>query len=229
MVAWTLALLAPGAARAQTAGPFPAADLDAARDLVAQMRAQTQAMAVRPAPAATEDAIPLDLLRCGPWGALCADSLSMIKSADRYNNDTGPIGTGFKALGTAGKTGAIDGPGVQGNGTYRVVNNEDYHLQMVVQTGYIAGEITVVRDPASGRTTMRFAGRRWDDSKGAWGPSEDATKDVVVEYDAKRDLGYIRWVEDSKWKSERYWNGSKGTGMTIEFGGGWDHDFQQDP
>ena len=76
---------------------------------------------------------------------------------------------------------------------------------------------------------MRFAGRRWDNGRDEWGPQEDKTKEVVVEYDAKKDLGYIRWVEDGEWKSERYWNGSKGTRMTIEFGDGWDHDFQQDP
>jgi hypothetical protein len=146
-----------------------------------------------------------------------------------HQNDTSPIGPGFKALGPAGQTGRIDGPGGKGNGTYQVSRNEDYHLQVVLKTGYLDGTVALARDPATGGTTMRFSGRRWDGDKGQWGPEEDAAKEVVLEYDADRDRGTIRWVEDGEWKSERYWEGAKGDSMTIEFGGGWDHDFKQNP
>ncbi|MCX5797429.1 MAG: hypothetical protein NTY77_18210 [Elusimicrobia bacterium] len=211
---------------ASGAGSFAAADLEQAQTIVGEMRTLSQVISSRPMP--RDRAEEVQLGRCGPWGALCAQALAMARQKRAFANDTRPIGAGFKALGPAGKTGVIDGPGVQGNGTYRVVANEDYRLQIVVDTGYIAGEITLTRDPATGRATMRFAGRRWNDGQGAWGPAEDATKEVAIEYDAKRDLGYLRWVEDGEWKYERYWGGAQDAGMTIEFGGGWDHDFRQD-
>jgi len=225
------AFLATGSAPGQSAGiePFPASDMEAAQGLVGQMRALSGTISSRPVPrAAAEDAAAFELMRCGPWGASCADLFATTALSPGYSNDTSPIGTGFKALGPAGKTGTVDGPGIQGNGVYRVVSNDAYRLQIVVQTGYISGEITLVRDPDSGHTTMRFAGYRWDKKKKAWGPQEDKTQDVVVEYNEKKDLGYMRWVEDGQWKSERYYDGRKGTSMTIEFGGGWGHDFYQD-
>jgi hypothetical protein len=222
-----LVLLTPAAMRAQTAGPFAAPDMDAARELVGSMKTLSRDMTARPSPAAAGRTVPFDLLRCGPWGVFCSQHLAMASRPQDHQNDTSPIGPGFKALGPAGKTGSIDGPGGKGNGVYRVVRNDDYHLQVVLKTGYLDGEVTLSRDPDSGAAAMRFAGRRWDNDEGKWGRNEDAVKEVVLEYSAKKDLGAIRWVEDGGWKSERYWNGAKGTGMTIEFGGGWDHDFQQ--
>jgi hypothetical protein len=222
---WTaLALILP-LRPASGADSFAAADLEQAQAIVGRMRALSQVISSRPEPRSPADMA--QLRRCGPWGAFCAQDLAKAQRVRAYANNATPIGAGFKALGPAGKTGAIDGPGGQGDGTYRVVANEDYRLQIVVDTGYISGEITLTRDPAAGGTTMRFAGRRWDDDQDAWGPAEDATKDVVVEYDAKKDLGYLRWVEDGEWKYERYWGGARGSGMTIEFGGGWNHDFEQ--
>ncbi|MBI5240344.1 MAG: hypothetical protein HY926_07710 [Elusimicrobia bacterium] len=228
-LAAALALLAPGPLRAQTPGPFAASDMESARGLVGSMRALSRDISSRPAPVAAGETIPFELLRCGPWGAFCAQAYVKSARIRSYKNDTSPIGTGFKALGPAGKTGQIDGPGGKGNGAYRVVRNDPYHLQMLVRTGYIEGEVTLIRDPATGRTTMRFAGKRWNNDEDDWRPPEDVTKEVVVGYDARKDFGHIRWVEDGEWKEERYWGGAQGKDMTIEFGGGWDHDFQQDP
>ena len=49
-------------------------------------------------------------------------------------------------------------------------------------------------------------------------------------YDAGRDRGLIRWQENGAWKQEGYWGGGRAgrRGMTIELGGGWDHDFSRD-
>lgn len=222
-------LLTPAAAPAQTAGPFPASDMESARDIVGGMKALARDMSQRPAPAAAKEAIPFELLRCGPWGAFCAQPLALASAPQSTQNEKTPFGSGFKALGPAGKTGKIDGPAGKGNGTYRVDVNEDYRLEAVIKTGYMDGRVVLTRDPSTGATTMRFVGRRWDGDKDEWGPDEDAAKEVVLEYDAKKDRGAIRWVEDGDWKSERYWGGAEGADMTIEFGGGWDHDFQQDP
>ena len=224
-----VSLLAPAAAPAQTSGPFAASDMESARGIVGGMQSFSRGLTLRDHPAAAGEAVPLELLRCGPWGVFCAQHLTMAIAPQSTQNEKTPFGAGFKALGPVGKTGKIDGPGGKGNGAYRVDVNEDYRLEAIIKTGYMAGRVVLTRDPATGAATMRFAGRRWDSDKGEWGAEEDKTKEVVVEYDAKKDRGTIRWVEDGEWKSERYWGGAEGADMTIEFGGGWDHDFQQDP
>ncbi|MBI5209675.1 MAG: hypothetical protein HY927_06880 [Elusimicrobia bacterium] len=133
------------------------------------------------------------------------------------------INTGFQAMGQAGSTGSVDGPGKQGNGGYRVLANSPFEVSMRVKTGFIDGIMTLKRNPDTGKDTMRYQGRLWKDER--WAPNEDTTTDVEIRYDAKRDSGSINWKENGRWKAERYWGGSGGKSMTIEFGGGWDHAF----
>jgi hypothetical protein len=140
-----------------------------------------------------------------------------------------PINPGFKAMGPAGGGGKIDGPGKQGNGTFRVLVNDPYEMSMRVQTGYIDGIITLKREPSTGKDTMRYLGRRWNDDAADWNPNEDTLTDITIAYDPKTDRGSIRWTADGEEKSENYWGGGKDDKvMTIEFGGGWDHDFRRD-
>lgn len=157
-----------------------------------------------------------------------------------------PVTTGFKALGPAGTTGKIDGPGRKGNGTYRVVQNEDYVLKFTIATGYVQGTVGLKRDPATGRDEMSFVGKYWDRDNNRWGAHFEATNEVLLSYDARQDSGKIRykekvkkiigqgkekkiiWQETGQWKEEGYWGGRAGNkSMTIELAGGWDHDFKQ--
>ena len=162
---------------------------------------------------------------CGLFGSLCGGSLSGFS----FSAAKGPLQTGFMALGRAGKTGSVDGPGRQGNGTYRVEQNDPYALKLRIDTGYVEGTVTLARDQSSGRDTLAFNGRYWDQARGAWGPQLAGSNEVLITYDARGDSGKIRWQENGAWKEERYWGGKAGrTSMTIELAGGWDHDFKQD-
>jgi hypothetical protein len=130
-------------------------------------------------------------------------------------------------MGPAGSKGKIDGPGVQGNGTFKVLANAHYELSMMIKTGYMDGAITLKRDQATGKDTLRYQGRRWVD--GAWTEPEDTTTGIAITYKAKDDRGKISWTEDGEEKSEGSWGGGDDDKtMTIEFGGGWDHDFFRD-
>ncbi|MBI5596396.1 MAG: hypothetical protein HY928_09945 [Elusimicrobia bacterium] len=162
---------------------------------------------------------------CGLFGSQCpsAPSETGAKSAN------GPLQTGFMALGSAGKTGTVDGPGRQGNGTYRVDQNDPYALRLWIATGYVEGTVSLTRDEATGRDVLGFTGKYWDQDKGNWGAPVSGSNEVVISYEARKDSGKIRWQENGSWKEERYWGGRAGrTSMTIELAGGWDHDFKQD-
>ena len=180
----------------------------------------------RPAPAkkrsAGSKASTLDL-GCGLFGVLCPQKLFR-----PMETGSKPINTGFKALGSADQTGEIDGPGRKGNGRYKTIKNQPYELILHIKTGYVDGTIGFKREKNTGKDVMSFSGRYWDQGKGKWGPQVDAKNDVVVTYDARRDKGKIRWLENGKWKQERYWGGKAGIEMTIELAGGWNHDFLQD-
>ena len=172
-----------------------------------------------------------ELERCGPWGVLCGRGAGGGADPSPNFNRQGaatPLTTGFQAVGKAGKTGEIDGPGKKGNGRYSVLKNEPLELQLSIKTGYIDATLTLSRDGATGRDKMRFQGRLWDQGKGGWGPVQDAVNDVAVSYNTGNDEGSIRWKEGGNTKSESYWGGKAGTRMTIEFGGGYNHDFIQD-
>lgn len=198
------------------------------RDLVADMRSRAQhardqkraACAPRPGPDGDAAKACEGVVEFG-W-RLCPEG-EILRLPD-----AGPINAGFAALGPAGKTGKIDGPGRQGNGTYRVDKNEPLELSVFVNTGYIRAQVTLTRDPQTGKDRARFTGKFWDNRNGRWGPDVDDSSDAVVSFDRKGDSGKLQWNDKGTWKEERYWGGKSGKSMTIEFGGGYDHDFAQD-
>lgn len=161
---------------------------------------------------------------CPMWSDACAEprrAQAFIKVAVIT-----PINPGFKALGAAGKTGTIDGPGAPGNGSYTVDANNPYEVKLTIKTGRIDAQLTLSRDPSTGKDTVRRNGRIW--KQGAWTTSKDVSFPAQLVYDAARDNGTITWNEEGLAKKEGYWHGASGTTMTIELGGGWDHDFSQD-
>ncbi|MFA6003086.1 MAG: hypothetical protein WC881_03370 [Elusimicrobiota bacterium] len=177
---------------------FPSADMARAHSLIGDMQALSRRMAVIPTAQA-------------PLPATAA-----------------PLDTPFQALGPTGKTGRIDGPFSKGNGRYRVELNSTYELRFIVQTGYMDGQLTLKRDPITGLDSMRLLGRMWDRKNRTWGPTEDNTKAIKIEYDSQADTGCIHWLaENNTKKTERFYNGRSGRRMTIEFEG-WGHDFYQD-
>lgn len=186
---------------------FPGADMDRARSLIGDMQALSRRMAV-PAP---------------------QQYLMLLHSQEQQlPAAAAPLDTPFQALGPTGKTGRIDGPFTKGNGVYRVELNSPYELRFLVKTGYMDGQLTLKRDPVTGLDSMRLVGRMWDRKNRAWGPVEDNTKAIKIEYDPRNDAGQLRWVgEDRVEKTERFYNGRSGRSMTIEFNG-WGHDFYQD-
>lgn len=201
------------------------------RDLMAEARTALQrggfSVVDRPPVAvpAPEEAADFRVPACGLFGSLCGGALS----ENPFKAAKGPLQTGFMALGSAGKTGKVDGPGRQGNGTYRVEQNDPYALRLRIDTGYVEGTVTLTRDAATGRDVLGFSGRYWDQGSGAWGAEVAGSNEVVITYDARADSGKIRWQENGSWKEERYWGGRAGRrSMTIELAGGWDHDFKQD-
>lgn len=215
-----------------------AAPAPAQGDLLAQARAALQrggfpiadsppvVVPVRLPTAAADEAEPaFRVPACGLFGAQCPATPSETKAKSAGV----PLQTGFMALGPAGKTGTVDGPGRQGNGTYRVDRNDPYALRLWIATGYVEGAVSLTRDQATGRDVLGFSGKYWDQDKGGWGAPVDGSNEVVITYDARKDSGKIRWQEGGSWKEERYWGGRGGrTAMTIELAGGWDHDFKQD-
>lgn len=178
-----------------------------------------------PSPVSAEPEPVLDL-KCGPWGVLCAKARSF-KSASKGQADASPINTGFKALGKAGASGTIDGPGKQGNGTYTIVENEPYKVGIIIATGYLEGQLTLTRDPGTSGDRIDFSGKVWDKEKSCWGAQVAGTSSTKLSYDNRRDQGQIPWELNGALSEEKYWGGGKEgrTKMTIEIGGGWDHDF----
>jgi hypothetical protein len=121
------------------------------------------------------------------------------------------LNVGFMALGASGTGGEIDGPGKKGNGRYTVRESACMRLSLHIVTGYVDAMFTFARDEASCRDTLQV--------NASPGPGQ-------VSYEARRDRGSIQWTENGQRKRENYWNGKAGRRqMTIEMGGGWDHDF----
>lgn len=178
-----------------------------------------------PAPVRTDDQDPAIQFDCGIWGILCAEDMPFRAASTSEN--VRPINTGFKALGGAGTPGKINGPGWKGDGTYRMKRNDSLEVSIIINTGYIDGQMTLARETQTGADTLRFAGKLWDKDKNCWGPYRDDVGNITIIYDAKKDRGEIPWKENGETKKERYWSGKKGRKMTIEFGGGWNHDFIQ--
>jgi len=171
---------------------------------------------------------PVPDFECGPWGVLCAVEKSL-GSASKAQADTSPINTGFIALGGTGASGKIDGPGNKGNGTYGVMANEPYKMSITMATGYLEGQLTLTRNSDTGGDKVNFTGRLWDKGKNCWGPQVEGTRDTIITYDKSGDLGQIPWELNGAQSNEKYWGGGKEgrKKMTIEMGGGWNHDFIQ--
>lgn len=161
---------------------------------------------------------------CGLFGTNCPQKMIVPMGL----RDKGAVNPGFKALGGGGVKGSIDGPGRKGNGRYFVYHNKPYSVKLHIKTGYVDGAITLSRNKETGKDSMRFKGRYWDQGKGTWGPEVDGTNDVVITYNSRKDKGKISWIENGKNKSEGFWGGARGDDMTIELAGGWNHDFEQD-
>lgn len=170
------------------------------------------------------DCLAEDAFHCGVLGENCADRESAAPTPVAF--DASPLSTGFVALGPAGKTGKVDGPGSQGNGTYRVDKNDPYEVAITLDTGYIKGQVTLKRDSQTGNDSIRFAGKVWENGK--LSEFRDNTHGAVISYKPKDDEGTVRWTESGGKKAEDFWGGKSGNSMTIEFGGGYDHDFKQD-
>ncbi|MFH2204387.1 MAG: hypothetical protein ABIJ96_14815 [Elusimicrobiota bacterium] len=159
---------------------------------------------------------------CGPMGVLCptrrTGTLNVLPEG-------APAINGFSDLGPAGVKGDIDGPMSRGNGGYQVRKNEDYLLSVALKTGYMDFVFTLKRVRETGADTVNIVGRMWKQDK--W-IDVDGTNDVTVAYDVKKDTGRLSWVERGQKKSERFWRGENRDGrMTIEFGGGYDHEFKR--
>lgn len=137
-----------------------------------------------------------------------------------------PVNAGFKSLGAAGATGKVDGPNGQSDGTYKVIANDPAAVSIRIATGYIDGVITLSRDAATGKDSMRFAGKLWKDD--AWGPAQDTVRDAAVSYSPEDDKGTINWSEDGKAKEQAFRDGGDDDGkMTMDFDG-WGHAFIRD-
>ncbi len=222
---WVIAFAALGASAAEIDGWILSAEFTRVRGALERFRERPRPQAPGwDAPAEDDVDLPKGM-RWAPVGAGGA-------SRNRFfagDLDRSPINTGFQAMGRAGDTGGIDGPGRKGNGRYRVVKNDPYEVAMDIQTGYVSGIMTLRRDPATGKDQMLFSGRVWDGDNDRWGAHEDKTNDVVITYDAWHDCGKIIWTEKGGRKEEGFWEGRAGRrSMIIELGGGYNHRFDQD-
>ena len=132
---------------------------------------------------------------------------------------------GFDDLGEPGDTGEIDGPYKDGNGTYKVLANSDYEVSFKMVTGVMKITMTINRDPKTGKDTIAITGQVFYDDK--W-IDKTGTKDVTITYDSEDDEGVMVWMKGDKEMRDGFWGGADEDGeMTIEFGGGWNHDFKK--
>ncbi|MFC1680116.1 hypothetical protein ACFL2T_07915 [Elusimicrobiota bacterium] len=162
---------------------------------------------------------------CGPFGVMCPRMLIPEVPARMTQADVPPI-KGFRDLGTAGTTGDVDGPLSRGNGDYKVLENASHILSAHIKTGYMDIDFTLKRDTNTAVNTATVTGRIWKDER--W-VDVDGTNVVSLDYDPKRDEGRITWDDEGRSKSEGFWRGENDDRrMTIEFGGGYNHDFKQD-
>ena len=157
-------------------------------------------------------------------GAGAPQAVRALRSADEAapasEASAAPINTGFRALGAAGQTGTVKGPGLfgAGDGTYRVVNNSPYKMVFDMQTGYVNGRFTLKRDPATGRDLLGFAGQ----TRGAssdWTSASGSFAGAVV-YNPESDSGTISWRLNGERHDDTFQNGRAGSrSMTITLSG----------
>lgn len=170
-----------------------------------------------------QDAAPDSLFdACGPFGVICPSDPG-VEPMDAPR--PAPPIRGFGDLGPKGSKGKIDGPGSAGNGSYSVIDRGDHILSLWLDTGYMKMTLTLKRDPDTGADTITVIGKILED--GAWKEVDD-TGPVRIDYDAGDDEGTITWTQDGQKKSEGFWSGEDGDRvMVIEFGGGWNHEFER--
>jgi hypothetical protein len=139
-----------------------------------------------------------------------------------------PLNTGFQALGPAGKTGKVNGPGPfgEGDGTYDVVQNDPDQMVFDMKTGYVNGRFTMSRDPATGKDTLGFAGQTKDGPFADW---VTATGNYAgqISYNSGSDSGTIQWQFEGASVTDTYSGGRAGSkSMTITLKGN-SHTFTQ--
>ncbi|MBI5202738.1 MAG: hypothetical protein HY925_14190 [Elusimicrobia bacterium] len=136
------------------------------------------------------------------------------------------VNQGFEALGPAGSTGKVDGPFLRGNGRYEVLRNDATELQLHLKTGYVDGTLRLLIDAAD-KVWLGFWGKVFDPRNGKTYDLKNWAQ-IRMDYDARKDEGAFRWVENGKPKSEHFSGGASGNDMTIELAGGWDHQFKRE-
>ncbi len=214
-------------AAAAAANDFSVANtLGAIRDNAGNMR-NLSGQAARGDARANQDAFARDLAAHGIWGGGKADSVSARAAAAQAPAVT-PINLGFAALGTRGAKGRIKGPHPLGfaDGAYQMVANDPYLVVIYARTGYIDGQISIRRDPLTGKDMLGFAGRLMEN--GSWSATRSGINDGVVAYDPASDSGTIRWLFNGQWKQDVYAHGRSGArAMRIGLSG-HPHDFFQE-
>jgi len=164
---------------------------------------------------------------CGPFGVFCPEpfgdwpsgAIPVSFSPDETTSRGCPSIRGFLDLGPSGTGGDIDGPGGDGDGTFKTLERADDTVSLEIKTGYVDARISLVQDPKTCDRAMVVRGK-------VRGKEVDGKNEVAITYDADSDEGTIAWKENGKEKAEDFWKGEDGdTKMTIELGGGYNHDF----
>lgn len=157
----------------------------------------------------------------GFWGGGQADAMVLPAQAGRVT----AINLCFKALGPAGASGRVSGPGLlgMGDGTYSVVENGPNRVILRMQTGFVNGRFVLQRDPNTGTDVIGFAGQVMEN--GAWSPYREGFNPGRVTYDAGNDTGTIEWMAEGRRRQDRYERGggdSRAMRITLN---GHNHDF----
>ena len=137
----------------------------------------------------------------------------------RQSTVDAPINAGFQALGAAGKTGKVSGPGLfgGGDGTYAVVRNDPDQMVFDMKTGFVNGRFTLKRDLATGKDLLGFAGQIKDGPMADWKPIAGNYSGQIA-YDAGSDSGTIAWTLAGSQVTDTYSGGRTGA-MTITLKG----------
>lgn len=179
-----------------------------------------------PDPVQKDCGIPVKALlsECGPFGIGCPAPIE-IGFPEPPEGEPAPCIKGFADLGPKGTTGSIDGPNKKASGTYEVLELECHMAAFKVKTGYMDLELALVRDPKTGQDEIVIKGKAEDEEI-------EGRNAVALKYDEDDDEGEIAWKQKNKDgeeedKEEGFWKGEKprDSKMTIEFGGGYNHDF----
>lgn len=164
------------------------------------------------------------LSECGPFGVGCPAPIE-IGFPELPEGEQAPCIKGFADLGGKGTKGKIDGPNKKAGGTYEVLELDCHLAAFKVKTGYMDLELALIRDPKTGQDEIAIKGKAEEEEI-------DGRNAVALKYDEEDDEGEIAWKQknkdgDEEEKEEGFWKGEKPRDrkMTIEFGGGYNHDF----